>query len=133
MKKNVDWKSLREAARLAQKQAYAPYSQFAVGAAVLTADGTLFSGCNLENASLGLTICAERNAIAAAVAAGHRNFRAIAVCASPLATPCGACRQVLLEFGDQIEVLSFDANHPQRQKRWTSRKLLPDSFRFERN
>jgi cytidine deaminase len=84
----------------AQDNAYCPYSNFAVGAAVLTTDGAIFKGCNVENSSYGLTICAERNAIAAAVAAGHANIAAIAVVTNsqPPARPCGACRQVIGEF-----------------------------------
>ncbi len=103
--------ALLAAARVAAGHAYVPYSRFPVGAALLTADGTVVTGCNVENASYGLTVCAERNAVFAAVAAGHREFRAVAVVA-PLAlgtTPCGACRQVLNEFkpvaGDLTVVL----------------------------
>lgn len=91
---------LLQRAREAEKAAYAPYSNFPVGAAILTEDGTVVSGCNVENASVGLTICAERSAAVTAVSAGHRVFRAVAVSAprSRLATPCGACRQFLNEF-----------------------------------
>ena len=87
-------------ARHAATRAYAPYSKFPVGAAVLTAAGAIYTGCNVENASIGLTICAERAAIGAAVNAGHRDIAAVAVSAprSLLTTPCGACRQVLNEF-----------------------------------
>lgn len=92
--------ALLTAARGAAAGAYAPYSAFPVGAAVLTADGTVVTGCNIENASYGLTVCGERVAIWTAVAAGHRTLRAVAVVtpAGPGATPCGACRQVLNEF-----------------------------------
>jgi cytidine deaminase len=102
---------LLAAAREAAKRAYAPYSDFPVGAAVLTADGTVVTGCNVENASYGLTVCAERTAVFAAAAAGHRAIVAVAVTAPRVATvtPCGACRQVLNEFkprgGDLIVVL----------------------------
>jgi len=92
--------NLLAAAHAAAAHAYVPYSHFPVGAAVLLADGSVVTGCNVENASYGLTVCAERNAIFAAVAAGHREIRAVAV-AAPRAmgtTPCGACRQVLNEF-----------------------------------
>ena len=87
-------------ARHAARFAYAPYSGFPVGAAVLASDGSIFAGCNVENASIGLTICAERSAITAAVAAGHHDIRAVAVSAptSPGTTPCGACRQFMNEF-----------------------------------
>jgi cytidine deaminase len=97
----VDIENLVEAAWQARAMAYAPYSNFAVGAALLAADGRIFVGCNVENISYGLTNCAERVAIGAAVAAGVREFRAVAVVADtrvPI-SPCGACRQVLAEFG----------------------------------
>jgi cytidine deaminase len=96
----MEWETLVEAAWLAREQAYAPYSQFAVGAALLAADGRVFSGCNVENLSYGLSHCAERVAVGTAVAAGARDFLAIAVVADtgvPV-SPCGACRQVLAEF-----------------------------------
>lgn len=92
--------ALRGSARDAMAAAYCPYSNFAVGAAVLCADGSVFTGCNVENASYGLTVCAERSAIFAAVAASHLDIVAIAlVTSSPtIARPCGACRQVIAEF-----------------------------------
>jgi len=92
---------LRAAARAAREHAYAPYSTFAVGAAVETTDGRRFSGANVENASYGLTICAERTAVFAAVLAGARRLAAVAVSGpdGTTTTPCGACRQVLAEFG----------------------------------
>src|SRR5579864_6622228 len=98
-----DIQQLLRAARSASRQAYCPYSRFAVGAALLSADGRVFAGCNVENASYGLTICAERNAIFQAVAAGERRIQAIAIY-TPTPTPsapCGACRQVLYEFGPE--------------------------------
>jgi len=87
-------------AKRAMAKAYAPYSRYKVGAALLAADGTIFHGCNVENASYGLTSCAERTAVCSAVATGRRAFRAIAIVASgkKLPSPCGACRQVLAEF-----------------------------------
>jgi len=103
--------SLVEAARDAATRAYVPYSHFPVGAAVLTGDGTIVSGVNIENASYGLTVCGERVAIFTAAAAGHRTVRAVAVSAprQPGTTPCGACRQVMNEFkpeaGDLLVVL----------------------------
>ena len=102
----MNTEALVERAIEARKAAYAPYSRFAVGAALLAESGRVFCGCNVENLSFGLTICAERNAVAAAVAAGERKFRAIAIVAdskTPV-SPCGACRQVLAEFGMELEV-----------------------------
>jgi cytidine deaminase len=97
---------LLAAAVAARKHAYAPYSSYAVGAALACADGTVVTGCNVENASYGLSMCAERNAVAAAVAGGHRTFAAIAIAGPPDAStpPCGACRQVLAEFGRDLRV-----------------------------
>ena len=98
---------LIDAARDVRQRAYAPYSHFQVGAALETEDGTIFKGCNVENLSYGATICAERNAVFQAVAAGHKKFKAIAVIAdlpTPI-TPCGMCRQVLGEFGGETQVI----------------------------
>lgn len=97
----MDWEALVKAAWQAREQAYAPYSNFQVGAALMAADGRIFSGCNVENLSYGLTNCAERVAIGAAVAAGVREFLGVAVVAETAVpiSPCGACRQVLAEFG----------------------------------
>jgi cytidine deaminase len=97
---------LVEAARRARERAYAPYSRFRVGAAVRSADGRVFAGCNIENASYGLSVCAERVAIFNAIAHGARELRAIAVCTDPPepATPCGACRQVIAEFAPDIPI-----------------------------
>ena len=122
-----DWNRLATAARAASAAAYCPYSRFAVGAAVLAADGRIFGGCNVENASFGLTMCAERNAIAQAVAAGTRDI--VAVCVhTPTAQPpppCGACRQVIVEFGC-AEVMSVCSGGGSR--RWTGDELLPGAF-----
>lgn len=108
-------------------QAWCPYSRFPVGAAVEAADGRVFVGCNVENASYGLTICAERNAVAAAVAAGVRGFRRLVVVAEcdPPVAPCGACRQVLFEFGPDLVI---DGVGPGGTRRWTLAELLPEGF-----
>lgn len=91
-------------AKAARKQAYAPYSKFQVGAAILTSNGQVVTGCNVENASYGLSICAERAALFHAVALGHRHFSAIAICLPNRGSPCGACRQVLSEFNRDLMV-----------------------------
>src|ERR1041384_1824474 len=96
------------AATQARENAYSPYSRFRVGAALLTRSGKIFTGCNVENISLGLTICAERNAVGAAIASGEKDFLAIAIVADfdePV-LPCGACRQVLAEFNPKIEIIT---------------------------
>ena len=121
---------LIEAARAAQQHAHCPYSNYRVGAALETTEGKVFVGSNVENASFGLTICAERSAIFSAVSAGARSFRRIVVAtdSEPPGPPCGACRQVLAEFGSEIEVESVG---PTQSKRWTVRELLPDAFSGE--
>jgi len=96
------------AATQARENAYSPYSRFRVGAALLTRSGKIFTGCNVENISLGLTICAERNAVGAAIASGEKDFLAITIVADfdePV-LPCGACRQVLAEFNPKIEIIT---------------------------
>jgi len=121
---------LIEAARAAQQHAHCPYSHYRVGAALETADGAVFVGSNVENASFGLTICAERSAVFTAVSAGARKFRRIVVAtdSEPPGPPCGACRQVLAEFGSELEVESVG---PTQSRRWTIRELLPDAFSGE--
>jgi cytidine deaminase len=119
---------LIDAAVRVRANAHAPYSHFQVGAAVLTASGDVFSGCNVENASYGLTICAERAAVSAAVAAGHKQIRAVAVATAGGHSPCGACRQVLSEFGPAMDVLLVDADEPQKVRRTSLDKLLPEQF-----
>ena len=117
-------------AREAMKNAWAPYSEFHVGAAIEAEDGRVFVGCNVESASYGLTICAERMALGAAVAAGARSLRRIAVTTEvdPPAAPCGACRQLLAEFGLKLEVIAVG---PSTERRWTLGALLPDAFTKE--
>ncbi len=121
----MDFTPLIAAASHARERAYAPYSHFAVGAALRTASGRVFTGCNVENLSFGLTICAERNAVFAAVAAGERDFTAIAIVADSKepVTPCGACRQVLAEFGLDVPVCS--ANLEGAIYESSIRELLP--------
>jgi cytidine deaminase len=119
---------LIDAARRVRGNAHAPYSQFQVGAAVMTASGEIFAGCNVENASYGLTICAERAAVAAAVAAGYREITAVAVVTSGGHAPCGACRQVLSEFGPAMKVLLVDADSPAKVRTTSLDKLLPEQF-----
>ena len=118
---------LVKAARAAQARAYAPYSNFRVGAALESEGGEIYVGCNVENASYGLTICAERAAVCAAVAAGAQRFRRAVVVSDtdPPAAPCGACRQVLSEFGRDFRV---DAVGPQGSATWTMAELLPAAF-----
>jgi cytidine deaminase len=122
---------LIDSALATRLQAYAPYSNFLVGAAVLTEDGSVFTGANVENASYGLTICAERVAAAAAVAAGHRKLKAVAVATAGGASPCGACRQFLAEFGGAMDVLLVDADRPENVKRMSLAELLPEQFHWE--
>ena len=118
---------LVKAARAAQAKAYAPYSNYRVGAALESDRGEVFVGCNVENASYGLTICAERAAVCAAVSAGARRFRRAVVVtdSDPPAAPCGACRQVLSEFGSDLRVEAFG---PKGSVAWTMAELLPAAF-----
>jgi len=100
----VDIRALVQVATAARDRAYVPYSHFAVGAALLSEDGRVYTGCNVENASYGLTICAERNAVFHAIAEGSRRFLAVAVVTANGVAPCGACRQVLTEFNPEMTV-----------------------------
>jgi cytidine deaminase len=124
----VDWAALVSAAAQARTRAYAPYSGFAVGAALLADDGRVFTGCNVENASYGLSLCAERNAVGQAVTAGARVFAAIAIVAPGpnVATPCGMCRQVLSELAPSIEVLCMTPEGV--ELRTSVAALLPHGF-----
>jgi cytidine deaminase len=122
-------KQLIEAAIAVRQQAYAPYSQFLVGAALLTDDGDIFTGCNVENISYGLTICAERVAVGTAVAAGQQSYQAIAIASANGCTPCGACRQVLAEFRPDLPILLVNAESGAVAKT-TLAKLLPGQFEF---
>ncbi len=125
-----DLAGLERAAVAVQPRAHAPYSHFHVGAAVW-GEGQSFLGVNVENASFGLTICAERNAVAAAVSGGVGKLAAVAVCtsASPPSSPCGSCRQVLAEFAEDLRTFRVIAVNPDGERReWTLEQLLPDSF-----
>jgi cytidine deaminase len=118
-------------ARKARERAYAPYSgNFKVGSAVLTEEGEIFSGCNIENASFGATICAERVAVFKAIASGHRRIRAVAVIANtpdPI-SPCGICRQVIAEFGSDAEILMANTAGDTRVS--NMQELLPVTFKL---
>lgn len=121
---------LIDAARAVRRRAHAPYSGFQVGAAVLDEAGRIHVGCNVENVSFGLTVCAERNAVAAAVAAGARAVRAVAVVtgASPPATPCGACRQVLAELGRPDTAIYLAGPRGNAAATTDLGALLPEAF-----
>ena len=122
-----DVERLIRAAIDVRDQAYAPHSHFYVGAALLMHDGEIAVGCNVENASYSLSLCAERVAASAAVAAGHRTWRAIAIASVGGVVPCGACRQFLIEFGGDVNVILVDVLDGSRKTRKLS-QLLPDAF-----
>lgn len=127
----MNYQALLQEAKLASNQAYVPYSNFPVGAAILTETGEVFSGCNVENSSYGLTICAERVAVTKAVSAGFKSFRAIAIYAAiedPI-SPCGACRQVLSEFGNEIDVVM--GNIQETYIIAKTKELLPGAFNLK--
>jgi cytidine deaminase len=119
------YRRLVRAAEAARRRAYAPYSRFPVGAAALAADGSIHAGCNVENASYGLTVCAERVAIHSAVAAGRRRLLAVAVAGPAGASPCGACRQVMEEFGVETVIIVSPGGPPSVV---ALRDLLPRPF-----
>jgi len=130
----MDWQPLVEAAQRARQHAYARYSRYRVGAALLTADGDIFAASNVENWLLALSICAERAAVAAAVNAGQRDFRALAVVSAsqPPACPCGLCRQTLVEFiklGDDLPILCVNEAGERIETSLTA--LLPHAFRLD--
>lgn len=122
-------RELFEAAQKAIERAYAPYSKFRVGAALLAKDGRVFTGVNVENSSFGATICAERTAMVKAVSEGCREFEAIAVASSSgMAWPCGICRQFMYEFADDLTVIT--GSDAQNLKRHTLKELLLEGFRL---
>jgi cytidine deaminase len=128
---SIDWNILVTAAREAREHAYAPYSNYQVGAALLSGSGQIFTGCNVENASYGLCLCAERSAVAAMIATGERAIRAIAIVTDgPVpGPPCGMCRQVLAEFADDLPVHLASAQAGSLARTTSLSKLLADPFR----
>lgn len=126
----MDWEPLIAAALGARERAYAPFSGYRVGAALSTAEGAIVAGANVENRSFGLSICAERSAVVAAVAAGHRSFTAAVVVteSSPPAAPCGLCRETLAEFARSLPILLVN---PQGERRLVDlAELLPMPFEW---
>ncbi|MBJ05899.1 MAG: cytidine deaminase [Verrucomicrobiaceae bacterium] len=120
-------RALIEAAREVRERAHAPYSKFKVGAALFSRNGRIFTGCNVENASYGLTLCAERAALVSAVSGGEREFEALAICAPGAPAPCGACRQVLNEFGPELMILMVNSSNHETARTHLS-TLLPEAF-----
>jgi cytidine deaminase len=115
-----------------RRHAHAPYSKFHVGAAILTTSGKIIIGCNVENASYGLTICAERSAVTSAIAAGEKDWIAMAVATPGGHSPCGACRQVIVEFAPALPILLVDSDHPDKVVETDMTTLLPGRFVFSR-
>jgi len=127
--KQID--SLVAFAFAARANAYAPYSKFSVGAAVLMESGEIFTGCNVENASYGLTVCAERTAIVKAVSSGDRKIKAVSVATSRGGTPCGACRQFISEFADpDTIIIVLDVDRDDGERVFSMAQLLPEAFRL---
>lgn len=122
----TDYAALLESAREAMQFSYSPYSHVSVGAALLAADGKVYTGCNVENASFGATLCAERTAVAKAISEGAKEFKAIAVISNlRFITPCGICRQTLSEFAPDIEIV-MEAENGYKVTRL--KELLPEGF-----
>lgn len=122
------WERLLQAALEVQQRAYAPYSEFPVGAALLCSNGEIVAGCNVENATIGATVCAERTAVGNAICQGERQFEALCVVCniSPPAAPCGICRQVLAEFGEELPIMM--ANREGERDFTVLKELLPRAF-----
>ena len=127
-RKSANYHSLVRAAKRAKLRAYAPYSNFRVGAAIRTRKGKVYTGCNIENSSYGLTICAERTAIFKAISEGEKEFNAIAVASDDhdFCPPCGACRQVLMDLAPNVELVLIDKKG--RERIVTLRDLFPMPF-----
>lgn len=111
-----------------RSNAYVPYSNYPVGAALLSSDGKIWSGCNVENVSFGLTMCAERNAIFQMVAGGSQSIRSVVVATKDGATPCGACRQVLAEFAESPDIVIVCGSEDGQYSEFTLEALFPDGF-----
>ena len=127
----MDYKDLYKVADAVKKNAYAPFSNFRLGAALLTESGKVYTGVNVENSSFGGTICAERTAFLKAISEGERRFKAIAVASSGgEAVPCGICRQFMYEFGPELDVITGKNEDSLRVQ--TLRQLLPEGFRLEK-
>ncbi|MFM8469072.1 MAG: cytidine deaminase [Limisphaerales bacterium] len=127
---DLDPRSLIREAERASRRAVAPYSQFRVGAALLTREGTVIRGANVESVSYGLTCCAERVALFKALTEGHTDFTAVAIVAPhPKTAPCGACRQLLMEFAPEARVFVADSRRPAKFREFTVDQLLPEAFR----
>ena len=124
----TNYTRLINAARKARKSAYAPYSKYQVGAAVLAKSGKIYSGCNVENAAYPSGLCAERVAIFKAVSEGEREFIALAVVTSNLGSPCGACRQVMSEFAEDDAMIILASTKGKHIKQFTMAEILPDRF-----
>ena len=126
----IDWEPLIAAAWDIRERAHAPYSRFAVGAALLMEDGSIVTGCNVENRSYGLSLCAERNAVTAAVGRGLKRPQAVVVVtsSSPPSAPCGMCRETLRELVEDVPILLVNPEGERLER--TLAKLLPDSFVF---
>ena len=127
MKREVRDELIRQAIEIRQR-AYAPYSKFLVGAAVRTKSGKTFLGCNVENASYGLAVCAERSAVFAAITAGEKQFECMAIATQGGAMPCGACRQVLSEFNPDLPIFIVDIDNPAKIVEGNLWELLPGAF-----
>ena len=126
----MTYEEMMEKAIEVSKNSYSPYSKFAVGACVLMDSGNIYTGCNFENASFGMTICAERNAIGSAIAAGDKKIKAIAIYSpnQDNCAPCGACRQVIHEFCDNDNDVDIVLKNGEELKIYTLAQLLPESF-----